>query len=95
MSHIISDIAFTPSVKAAQERKGSRNGYTKMEQKGGWSDTINDGLKDYIAERDSLYFGTATVDGQPYIQHRGGSNGFLKVIDDKTLAFADFKGNKQ
>jgi len=95
MSHVISDIAFTPSVKAAQERKGSRNGYAKMEQKGGWSDTINDGLKDYIAERDSLYLGTATADGQPYIQHRGGSKGFLKVIDDKTLAFADFKGNKQ
>ena len=66
-----------------------------MEAKGGWSDTVNDDLKDFIAERDSLYLGTANADGQPYIQHRGGKTGFLKVIDDKTLAIADFKGNRQ
>ena len=95
MSDFISDIAFTSSVKAVQERKGSRQGYAKMEAKGGWSDTVNDDLKDFIAERDSLYLGTANADGQPYIQHRGGKTGFLKVIDDKTLAFADFKGNRQ
>ncbi len=95
MNEFISDIAFTPSVKAVQVRKGSRTGYAKMETKGGWSDIVNDELKDFIAERESLYLGTANAEGQPYIQHRGGKKGFLKVIDDKTLAFADFKGNRQ
>ena len=95
MSEFISDIAFTPAVKAVQVRKGSRTGYAKMETKGGWSDTINDELKNFIAERESFYLGTANNDGQPYIQHRGGKKGFLKVLDDNTLAFADFKGNRQ
>jgi predicted pyridoxine 5'-phosphate oxidase superfamily flavin-nucleotide-binding protein len=91
----ISDIAFTPAVKAIQERKGSRRGYARMEQKGGWSDTISDELAQFIGERDSFYLGTASADGQPYIQHRGGSPGFLKVVDERTLAFADFRGNRQ
>lgn len=95
MSELISDIAFTDAVKAVQKRKGSRAGYAKMEAKGGWSDTITEQLKDFIAERNSLYLGTANADGQPYIQHRGGKKGFLKVLDGKTLAFADFKGNRQ
>ena len=95
MSEFISDIAFTPSVKAVQERKGSRKGYAKMEAKSGWADTISEDLKAFIAERDSLYLGTAGAEGQPYIQHRGGKKGFLKVLDEKTLAFADFKGNRQ
>ncbi len=90
-----SDVAFTPAVKAWQERKGSRAGYRKMEEKGGWRDSIDAGLAAYIAARDSFYLGTASADGQPYIQHRGGKKGFLKVLDQKTLAFADFRGNKQ
>ncbi len=90
-----SDVAFTPAVKAWQERKGSRPGYQKMEQKGSWSDRIDEGLAAFIGERDSFYLGTASADGQPYIQHRGGKKGFLKVVDEKTLAFADFRGNKQ
>ncbi len=95
MTAAISDIAFTPSVKAIQERLGSRSGYVKMEQRGGWTDTVTPDLAAFIAERDSFYFGTATTDGRPYIQHRGGSKGFLKVIDEHTLAFADFRGNRQ
>ncbi len=95
MSDYISDIAFTPAVKRIQEGKGSRTGYARMEEKGGWQDTISDDLVQFIAERDSFYLGTANADGQPYIQHRGGKPGFLKVVDDKTLAFADFKGNRQ
>ena len=91
----ISDIAFTPAVKAVQERKGSRRGYARMEQKGGWNDTVGDDLAQFIGERDSFYLATASADGQPYIQHRGGKPGFLKVLDDKTLAFADFRGNRQ
>jgi predicted pyridoxine 5'-phosphate oxidase superfamily flavin-nucleotide-binding protein len=66
-----------------------------MEQGVGWSRTITTDLTEFIAERDSFYFGTANVDGQPYIQHRGGKPGFLKVIDEHTLAFADFVGNRQ
>jgi predicted pyridoxine 5'-phosphate oxidase superfamily flavin-nucleotide-binding protein len=91
----VSDIAFTPSVKAIQERLGSRRGYTSMEERGGWADRITDDLAEFIAERDSFYLATATAEGQPYIQHRGGPPGFLRVLDDKTLAFADFSGNRQ
>ena len=95
MTGLVSDIAFTPSVKAVQERKGSRGAYAKMDEKGGWTDVITDDLAAFIGAQDSFYFGTAANDGQPYIQHRGGPKGFLKVIDDKTLAFADFQGNRQ
>ncbi|MCH7957868.1 MAG: pyridoxamine 5'-phosphate oxidase family protein [Proteobacteria bacterium] len=95
MTENVSDIAFTPAVKAVQERKGSRKGYARMEAKGGWQSTITDDLAHFIGERDSFYLGTASADGQPYIQHRGGPKGFLKVVDEKTLAFADFKGNRQ
>ena len=90
-----SDIAFTPSVKAVQERLGSRQGYASMERRGGWSDVITNDLAAFIAQRDSLYLGTATAEGRPYIQHRGGPVGFLKVLDEHTLALADFSGNQQ
>ncbi len=90
-----SDVAFTPSVKLLQEEKGSRRGYSKMEEKGGWQETITEDLAQFIGQRDSFYLGTASADGQPYIQHRGGKPGFLKVLDEKTLAFADFRGNRQ
>ncbi len=95
MREHVSDIAFTPAVKAVQERKGSRRGYARMEEKGGWQSTITDDLAHFISERDSFYLGTASADGQPYIQHRGGPKGFLKVVDERTLAFADFTGNRQ
>jgi len=95
MKQPISDIAFTPSVKAIQERMGSRKQYERMEDRGGWADTITPDLAGFIAEQDSFYLATATADGQPYIQHRGGPKGFLKVLDDHTLAFADFVGNRQ
>ncbi len=91
----ISDIAFTPAVKAAQDRLGSRAGYARMEEKGGWSDRVTPDLAAFIAARDSFYMATANAAGQPYIQHRGGPPGFLKVIDAHTLAFADFSGNRQ
>ncbi len=90
-----SDIAFSPSVKAVQARRGSRAGYAKLEQKGGFATTIDDALAGFIAEQRSFYLATANDEGQPYIQHRGGPKGFLRVLDDKTLAFADFGGNKQ
>jgi predicted pyridoxine 5'-phosphate oxidase superfamily flavin-nucleotide-binding protein len=90
-----SDLAFTPAVKAVQERLGSRRTYARVEQGKGWSRSVNADLAAFIAERDSLYLGTASADGQPYIQHRGGKRGFLKVLDENTLAFADFSGNRQ
>ena len=95
MNQYISDIAFAPSVKAIQERLGSRNGYAKMEQKGGWNDKVTPDLAGFIADRDSFYLSTASAEGRPYIQHRGGPKGFLKVLDDQPLAFADFSGNRQ
>jgi predicted pyridoxine 5'-phosphate oxidase superfamily flavin-nucleotide-binding protein len=90
-----SDIAFTPSVKSVQERLGSRKQYARIEQRGGWKDIVTQDLAEYIVERDSFYLGTASADGRPYIQHRGGPKGFLNVLDEHTLAFADFSGNRQ
>jgi len=95
MYEIPSDIAFTPSVKTAQQQRGSREVYAKVEQRGGWQTEVTAELREFIAQRDSFYLGTASADGQPYIQHRGGSKGFLKVLDGNTLAFADFVGNAQ
>ncbi len=95
MTAAISDIAFTPAVKAEQTRRGSRTAYARMAEKGDWSNTVDDRLAAFIAERDSFYFGTASANGQPYIQHRGGRAGFLKVLDTSTLAFADYAGNQQ
>jgi predicted pyridoxine 5'-phosphate oxidase superfamily flavin-nucleotide-binding protein len=90
-----SDVAFTAAVKTIQERLGSRSGYRRMEEGDGWSQKVTPDLEDFIAERDSLYLGTANAEGQPYIQHRGGKRGFLKVIDERRLALADFSGNRQ
>ncbi len=90
-----SDIAFTPTVKAIQHRKGSRANYERMETGRGWSTTITPDLADFIAAQTSVFFGTASADGQPYIQHRGGPPGFLHVLDERTIAFADYRGNRQ
>ena len=90
-----SDVAFTPTVKGIQQRLGSRGSYERMERGGGWQTTVTPELAGFIAERDSFYLGSASADGQPYIQHRGGPAGFLKVLDKRTLAFADFSGNRQ
>jgi len=91
----VSDIAFTPAVKAEQEKRGSRASYARMENGRGWQSRVTDDLKAFLAERDSFYLGTASADGQPYIQHRGGPKGFLKPTDEQTLAMADFAGNAQ
>ncbi|WP_371424385.1 pyridoxamine 5'-phosphate oxidase family protein [Tardiphaga sp.] len=90
-----SDIAFTPTVKAIQTRKGSRSGYAHVEENGGWRTEVDDNLAAFLAETNSLFFATASADGQPYIQHRGGPAGFVKVLDKQTLAFADYSGNRQ
>jgi predicted pyridoxine 5'-phosphate oxidase superfamily flavin-nucleotide-binding protein len=90
-----SDIAFTDAVKAEQTRMGSRRAYAHMEREVGWQTRITDVLRDFLAARDSMYLATANAAGQPYIQHRGGPPGFLRVLDDETFGFADFAGNKQ
>jgi len=90
-----SDVAFTPAVKAVQARKGSRRAYAHMEEGGSWQTKIPENLKVFIESRVSFYLATASADAQPYIQHRGGPPGFLKVLDETTLGFADFSGNRQ
>ena len=90
-----SDVAFTPAVKAVQARKGSRDAYAHVEQRGGWRTEIDEDLAARLAETNSLYFATSTADGQPYIQHRGGPKGFVKILDNNTLAFADYSCNRQ
>ena len=89
-----SDVAFSPAVKQIQTRKGSREHYRHQEQRG-WRTEVDDNLAAFLAETNSFYLATASADGQPYIQHRGGPKGFLKVLDKHTLAFADFAGNRQ
>src|SRR6202790_3407987 len=90
-----SDVAFTPAVKAIQTRKGSRKAYADVEERGGWRSEIDENLAAFLAEANSLYFATASADGQPYVQHRGGPKGFVKILDNNTLAFADYRGNRQ
>lgn len=90
-----SDVAFSPSVKAVQTRKGSRGAYSRMEEGGSWETRITPDLAAFIAAQRSVFLATANLEGQPYIQHRGGPPGFLRVLDEHTLAFADFAGNRQ
>jgi len=90
-----SDVAFTPTVKSVQTRNGSRRAYAHMEESGSWETRINAELKEYIEAQTSVFLATANAEGQPYIQHRGGPVGFLHVLDDQTIAFADFVGNRQ
>ncbi len=87
-----SDVAFTPAVKAIQARKGSREAYA---ERGDWRTEIDENLAAFLGEASSFYFATASAEGQPYIQHRGGPKGFIKILDKKTLAFADYAGNRQ
>lgn len=90
-----SDVAFTPTVKAIQSRKGSRHAYARMELGAGWQTEITPELAAFIAEQTSIYLATANANGQPYIQHRGGPAGFLHLLDAHRIAFVDFAGNRQ
>jgi predicted pyridoxine 5'-phosphate oxidase superfamily flavin-nucleotide-binding protein len=90
-----SDVFFSDAVKAVQTRRGSRTAYAKQEAAGGFQREITPDLAAWLAERDSAYLATASASGQPYIQHRGGPPGFLHVLDARTLAFADYRGNRQ
>lgn len=90
-----SDVAFTDTVKAIQMRKGSRTAYARMEADGGWEQAITADLRREIESQTSVFIATANAAGQPYIQHRGGPPGFLKVLDEHTIGFVDFAGNRQ
>jgi predicted pyridoxine 5'-phosphate oxidase superfamily flavin-nucleotide-binding protein len=95
MTKSFGSLVFTPAVKALQERYGSRRQYARIEQLGEMKGGLGPDEKEYLAERDTFYMASLGGSGWPYVQHRGGPKGFLKVIDDTTLAFADFRGNKQ
>ena len=88
-------IAFTPAVKAMQEKMGSRENYERFVAKGADNNTITPDLTEFIASMEGFYLGTVTSNGYPYIQFRGGKAGFLKILDEKTLGFADYRGNVQ
>ncbi len=90
----ISDIAFSESVKKQQEKMGSRAIYQKMAEKRDWQEKLTM-IMPFIRDRDSFYMASVNADGQPYIQHRGGPKGFLKIIDEHHLGFADYPGNRQ
>jgi uncharacterized protein len=92
---VSSDIVFSPTVKTIQVQRGSRESYAAMEQRGGWKTVIGDDLKAFIEAQTSVFLSTANMAGQPYIQHRGGPAGFLRVLDEQTIGFADFAGNRQ
>lgn len=95
MREFPSDIAFTPAVKSIQTANGSRSSYAQVEAGRGWQTRVTPELAGFLVGLDMFYLGTANAEGQPYIQYRGGSPGFLKVLDDGTLGFADFGGNRQ
>jgi predicted pyridoxine 5'-phosphate oxidase superfamily flavin-nucleotide-binding protein len=95
MAHNFGSLVFTPVVKALQEKYGSRRQYARMEEGGTSTDRLGPDETAFIEDRDSFYMATIGSTGWPYVQHRGGPKGFLKVIDDQTLAFADFRGNRQ
>ncbi|PBB33770.1 pyridoxamine 5'-phosphate oxidase family protein [Mesorhizobium sp. WSM3868] len=95
MDAFTSDVAFTPTVKAIQSRKGSRASYARVEERGGWRGMITPDLAAFIEAQTSVFLATANGGGQPYVQHRGGPAGFLKVLDGHTIGFADFSGNRQ
>ena len=90
-----SDIAFTPSVKAVQARRKSRDAYAKLEAGGGFRTAIDEDLVLFLGGVDTAYLATANAAGQPYAQHRGGPKGFIRVVDAHTLGIADFAGNRQ
>ena len=90
-----SDVAFSPSIKAVQARKGSRQAYGRMEERGSWPTRITPDLAAFIEAQTSVFLATASAEGQPYIQHRGGPAGFLRALDARTIGFVDFSGNRQ
>lgn len=95
MAHAFADIAFTPAVRRAQEALGSRSAYARLDEGPTHHDRLGPDEAAFIAARDSFYIATVSETGWPYIQHRGGAPGFLKVLDERQIGFADYRGNRQ
>jgi predicted pyridoxine 5'-phosphate oxidase superfamily flavin-nucleotide-binding protein len=95
MNRFSSDVAFSPAVKRVQAERGSRRAYGRVEEHGGFPTEVDDELRAFLAEVDTAFLATASADGQPYVQHRGGPKGFVRALDAGTLAFVDFAGNRQ
>jgi predicted pyridoxine 5'-phosphate oxidase superfamily flavin-nucleotide-binding protein len=95
MGHKFADITFTEEVKKIQTEQGSRNNYGRWEDKEDFNNVLSQREADFLGERDSFYMASVNDEGWPYVQHRGGPAGFLKVLDEKTIGFADFRGNRQ
>jgi len=95
MSNSSSDVAFSPTVKRFQRERGSRDLYARMEEHRGFETEVTDALRAFLAQIDTAFLATASADGQPYVQHRGGPKGFIRALDEHTLAFVDFVGNQQ
>ena len=89
------EVMFSASVRTEQERRGSRKAQERRAALGRFHDELSTEVIDFIGERNSAYFATASADGQPYVQHRGGPAGFLRVLDPRTIAFANYEGNRQ
>jgi predicted pyridoxine 5'-phosphate oxidase superfamily flavin-nucleotide-binding protein len=91
-----SDVAFSDAVKQVQQERGSRDTYARIgRERGGFPTGVDDDLRAFLADIDTAYLASASADGQPYVQHRGGPRGFLRALDDKTIGFVDLTGNKQ
>jgi hypothetical protein len=95
MGNRFAEIAFTPAVKAQQEAYGSRASYARFSDGEPWNDRLGPKEIDFIAARDGFYLASVSETGWPYVQFRGGAPGFLRVLDERTLAWADFRGNRQ
>ncbi|HEY4382455.1 MAG TPA: pyridoxamine 5'-phosphate oxidase family protein, partial [Acidobacteriaceae bacterium] len=95
MGRAFAKVMFSEAAKRYQEQHGSRAQYERLAERGASVDALGPMERDFIGRRDSFYMASVTEDGWPYVQHRGGTKGFLRVLDGKTLAFADFSGNKQ
>jgi len=95
MTRPSSDIAFSDSVKRLQVERGSRAAYQRLEAEGGFETEVTDELRQFLNNVDTAFLATASADGQPYVQHRGGERGFIRALDDHTLGFVDLAGNRQ
>ena len=95
MGHKFAEIAFTESVRQVQQQQGSRDNYAGMDHGADYNHRLSDAEVSFLAERDSFYMSSVSETGWPYVQHRGGPAGFMRVIDEQTIGFADFRGNRQ
>lgn len=95
MAHSYHEVAFTPTILELQAEAGSRESYAAMGERERYADCLSDREANFIGQRDSFYMASVSETGWPYVQHRGGPKGFMKVLDEKTIGFVDYAGNRQ